>query len=72
MNFNMHKVPVYFAFSGSHFEQDRYFCPVFITSWDNTEYEKTTIFEKDCPEVFNNLPNDIHWEKSFLTFKDKP
>ena len=22
-------------------------------------------------EVFNNLPNDIHSEKSFLTFKDK-
>ena len=38
----------------------------------NTEYEKTTIFEKDCPDVFNNLSNDIHSEKSFLTFKDKP
>ena len=29
----------------------------------NTEYEKTTIFEKDYPKVFNNLPNDIHSEK---------
>ena len=42
-----------------------------LSSLQNTEYEKTTIFEKDYREVFNNLPNDIHSEKSFLTFKDK-
>ena len=72
MNVNMQEVPAYFAFSDSHFEQDRYFCPVFINSWHNTEYEKTTIFEKDYPKVFNNLPNDTHSEKSFLMFKDKP
>ena len=32
---------------------------------------KSTTFEKDCTNVFNSLPNDIHLEKSFSTFKDK-
>ena len=39
---------------------------------DTIQNMKKLIFEKDYPKVFNNLPNDIHSEKSFLTFKGKP
>ena len=55
--------------SDSHFEQDRYVSPVFIASWQNAKYEKSAIFEKGCAQVFNNLPNDIHSEKSCSTSK---
>ena len=36
-----------------------------------TEYEKSSIFGKDCRNVSNNIPKDIHSEKSFSAFKDK-
>ena len=56
MNINMQKVPAYFVFSDSRFEQDRYFCLVFITSWHTTEYEKTAIFEKTVRKFLITYP----------------
>ena len=35
------------------------------------EHEKSTVFESDNANVFNNLANSFHSEKWFSAFKDK-